>query len=40
MPEDAIYPRRILNTSIVLIGLFCVWGLAVLIGLAVRDHVS
>jgi capsular polysaccharide transport system permease protein len=40
MPEDALYPRRILNTLIVLIGLFCVWGLSVLIGLAVRDHVS
>lgn len=40
MPEAALYPRRILNSLIVLIGLFCVWGLAVLIGLAVRDHVS
>lgn len=40
MPEDALYPRRILNSLIVLIGLFCVWGLSVLIGLAVRDHVS
>jgi capsular polysaccharide transport system permease protein len=40
MPEDALYPRRVLNTFIVLIGMFCVWGLATLIGLAVRDHVS
>jgi capsular polysaccharide transport system permease protein len=40
MPEDALYPRRVLNTLIVLIGLFCMWGLSVLIGLAVRDHVS
>ena len=40
MPEDALYPRRVLNTLIVFIGLFCVWGLSVLIGLAVRDHVS
>lgn len=40
LPEDALYPRRILNTAIVLVGLFCLWGISVLIGLAVRDHVS
>lgn len=40
MPEDALYPRRVLNTFIVFIGMFCVWGLSTLIGLAVRDHVS
>jgi capsular polysaccharide transport system permease protein len=40
MPEDALYPRRVLNTLIVLIGMFCVWGLSTLIGLAVRDHVA
>lgn len=40
LPEYALYPRRILNSILVLIGMFCVWGLSVLIGLAVRDHVS
>jgi capsular polysaccharide transport system permease protein len=40
MPEDALYPRRVLNTFMVLIGTFCLWGLSTLIGLAVRDHVS
>jgi capsular polysaccharide transport system permease protein len=40
MPEDALYPRRVLNSFIVFIGMFCVWGLSTLIGLAVRDHVS
>lgn len=40
LPDDALYPRRILNTLIVFIGMFCLWGLTVLIGLAVRDHVS
>ncbi len=40
LPEEALYPRRILNTLIVFVGLFCLWGLTVLIGLAVRDHAS
>jgi len=40
LPEHPLYPRSFINTLIVLIGLFCVWGLAVLIGLAVRDHVA
>ena len=40
LPEYALYPKSLLNTLVVLIGLFCVWGLAVLIGLAVRDHVT
>ncbi len=40
LPEYALYPRRILNSVVVFIGMFCLWGVTVLIGLAVRDHVS
>lgn len=40
LPQHPLYPKSLLNTLIVLVGLFCIWGLAVLIGLAVRDHVA
>lgn len=40
LPQYPLYPKGLLNTLIVLVGLFCVWGLAVLIGLAVRDHIA
>lgn len=40
LPQHPLYPKSLLNTLIVLAGLFCLWGLAVLIGLAVRDHVT
>ncbi len=40
LPQYPLYPKGLLNTLIVLVGLFCIWGLAVLIGLAVRDHIA
>lgn len=40
LPQHPLYPKSLLNTLIVLVGLFCIWGLAVLIGLAVRDHIA
>jgi len=40
LPQHPLYPRSLLNTLIVLTGLFCIWGLSVLIALAVRDHVT
>ncbi len=40
LPQHPLYPKSLLNTLMVLAGLFCIWGLAVLIGLAVRDHVT
>ena len=40
LPQHPLYPKSLLNTLMVFAGLFCLWGLAVLIGLAVRDHVT
>ncbi|MDX2158839.1 MAG: hypothetical protein SFW09_20240 [Hyphomicrobiaceae bacterium] len=40
LPDDAQYPKRILNTLIVLAVSFSLWALASLVSLAVRDHVT
>lgn len=40
VPQYALYPRRILNTFLILAGLAIAWGIGVLVVYAVRDHVS
>jgi capsular polysaccharide transport system permease protein len=40
LPDDAQYPKRLLNTFIVLALSFTLWALGSLIGLAVRDHMT
>ena len=38
LPQDSLYPQRILNTLVVLIGATLLWSLCVLLFYAVRDH--
>lgn len=40
LPDDAQYPKRIMNTLIVAGLATCLWALATLIGLAIRDHIT
>lgn len=40
MPEDAIYPERILNSIIGTVFAFLIWGMGVLIVYSVRDHLK
>jgi capsular polysaccharide transport system permease protein len=40
LPQVALYPRRILNSFLILIGLTVVWGICALTAYAVRDHIS
>lgn len=38
-PEEAIYPKRLLNTFLVFVVALIVWGLGLLIAYSVRDHM-
>lgn len=38
LPQEALYPQRLLNTFLVLIGSALFWALSVLVFYAVRDH--
>lgn len=38
LPEEALYPQRIINTGIAFILSFCLWFIGVLIVYGVRDH--
>ena len=40
LPQDAIYPRRAVNISLLLFVLFSIWGICVLIVYSVLDHLS
>lgn len=40
LPERALYPRRLLSIALVFVACFCLWGIAVLIGYSVRDHLA
>ncbi|QUS58863.1 lipopolysaccharide biosynthesis protein [Pseudovibrio brasiliensis] len=39
-PEDAIYPRRVINSLILLVALFAMWALATVITYSIRDHLK
>ncbi len=39
-PEEAIYPRRLINSFIVFFGLLAVWALATVIAYSIRDHIK
>lgn len=38
LPQESLYPKRILNTLLILAGCFVLWGLGVLLVYAIRDH--
>jgi len=40
VPEYPLYPRRVLNSFLVLAGLTLMWGIGVLVFYSVRDHIS
>lgn len=40
LPEDAIYPRRMLNIAMIVAISMCIWGIGTLITYSVRDHLS
>ena len=40
LPQYPLYPRRILNGVLILLGLALTWGIGVLIVYAVRDHIA
>lgn len=40
MPEDAIYPKRVLNTAIFAVIALVLWAIGVLIVYAIRDHAT
>ncbi|SFU04880.1 capsular polysaccharide transport system permease protein [Pseudovibrio denitrificans] len=39
-PQDAIYPRRLINSLILFIGLLAIWGLVTVIAYSIRDHLK
>ncbi|WNZ53944.1 hypothetical protein QT397_00815 (plasmid) [Microbulbifer sp. MKSA007] len=39
-PEEAIYPRRLINTLILFLGLLAVWALCTVITYSIRDHLK
>lgn len=39
-PQEAIYPRRLTNSLILLLGLLAVWALVILITYSIRDHLK
>jgi len=40
LPEDALYPRRILSIVMLIVVLTSIWGIGTLIVYSVRDHLS
>ena len=38
LPQEALYPQRIINTGIAVILTFCLWFIGVLVVYGVRDH--
>ena len=40
LPQEALYPRRLLNTFIVFAGSLLLWALCVLVTYAIRDHAN
>ncbi|WEX10246.1 lipopolysaccharide biosynthesis protein [Chelativorans sp. AA-79] len=40
VPEYPLYPRRLLNSLLILAALALVWGIGALVAYSVRDHVS
>lgn len=38
-PQDAIYPKRILDVFLVFFAAFVIWGISVLLAYSVRDHM-
>ncbi|WP_134497416.1 lipopolysaccharide biosynthesis protein [Microvirga pakistanensis] len=40
LPQYPLYPTRLLNVFLILIGSIIVWGIGALIGYSVRDHMS
>lgn len=39
LPQDAIYPERILDAFLVFFAAFVIWGISVLLAYSVRDHM-
>ncbi|AEV39803.1 lipopolysaccharide biosynthesis protein (plasmid) [Pseudovibrio sp. FO-BEG1] len=39
-PQDAIYPRRIINSFILFLGLLAIWALGTVITYSIRDHLK
>jgi capsular polysaccharide transport system permease protein len=39
-PEDALYPKRVVNTAIVLILAFSTWAIGLLAVYSIRDHIQ
>ncbi|KZK76081.1 hypothetical protein PsAD13_05519 [Pseudovibrio sp. Ad13] len=39
-PQDAIYPRRLVNSLILFLGLLAIWALAIVIAYSIRDHLK
>ncbi len=39
-PQEAIYPRRLINSLILFLGLLAMWALATVIAYSIRDHLK
>jgi capsular polysaccharide transport system permease protein len=40
LPQEALYPRRLMSTSLVFAGSLLLWALGVLVTYAIRDHAN
>lgn len=40
MPQDAIYPRRLINSIILFLGLLALWALGTVMAYSIRDHLK
>ena len=40
LPQEALYPKRLLNTFIVFAGSLLLWALGVLVAYSIRDHAN
>lgn len=39
-PQEAIYPRRLINSVILFLGLLSIWALVIVIAYSIRDHLK
>lgn len=40
LPQHAAYPRRLINTLLLVTGLTLLWSIGALVAYAIRDHLT